>query len=320
MAPLYEQNTLHIDAALTDFAIGYGQDPSNFIGARIAPPVFVSNISDSYWVGGKEAFNVPNVKRVAGALFPRVNLARSTDRYNCEGFGIEVAVTREEVAMADAALTPEQDATQTAVEALMLNAERRIAAIVQSTSSFPHYHALADDEKFDNPLSDPIGIIENAKEEIAIKLGVLPNKLVLGRKVYKALRQHPDLLGRVSGVMVQRMLNTQQLADFFEVDEVIVPLGRYNSASDPDDAVLADIWGDCAILAYVDPTTGPMRARKVCPIRTFVWTGSPGGGRFAVEQYYEPQTRTNVVQTTDFTDEKVVDNDALYQFTTVLSA
>jgi hypothetical protein len=319
MAPLYEQNTLHIDAALTDFAIGYGQDPANFIGERIAPSLNVSNISDSYWIGGKEAFNVPNVKRVAGALFPRVNLQRSTDRYSCEGYGVEVAVTREEVAMADAALTPEQDATQTAVETLRLNAERRIAAAVTNLTSFPHYAALSADDKFDNPLSDPISVIEDGKEQVSKKLGVEPNRLVLGRDVYKSLRQHPDLLGRVQGVMVQRMLNKQQLADFFEIDEVIVPLGRWNSAKDPDTAVLDDIWGDVCILIYVDPTTGPMRARKVTPIRTFVWAGSPGGGRFAVEQYYEPQTRTNVVQCTDFTDEKVIDNDALYQFTTVIA-
>jgi hypothetical protein len=61
-----------------------------------------------------------------------------------------------------------------------------------------------------------------------------------------------------------------------------------------------------------------MRAKKVTPMRTFVWMGSPSGGRYAVEQYYEPQTRTNVVQCTDFTDEKVVEAKTLYSYTSVI--
>jgi len=318
MAPLYE-STLHVDVALSSFAIGYGQDASSFIAEQIAPPLNVSNVSDYYWVGGKESYNIPSVKRVAGALFPRVTLKRSTDRYSAEGYGIEVAVTREELAMADAALTPEQDATQTAVDALKLNYERRVAAVATNTSVFTQTSALAAADKFSNPNSDPIRIVEDGKEVIKEALGVEANTMVLGRHVFKYLRQHPDFIERVKYTRIGGMLNQSDLAAFFEVDKILVPLGMYNSGIDEDaDPTLTDIWGDCLLIAHIDPTTGPMRAKKVTPLRTFVWTGSPAGGRYAVEQYYEPQTRTNVVQCTDFTDEKVIEAKTMYSYTSVI--
>jgi hypothetical protein len=320
MAPLYE-NQLHIDVALSDFAIGYGQDPSVFIAERVAPPLYVPNVSDYFWVGGKEAYNVPDVKRVKGALFPRVTLARSTDRYSVEGYGIEVAVTREEVAEADAALTPEQDAVSLAVDTLKLNYERRVAALVQNTSVFTQTAALAADDQFSNPNSDPISLFEDAKEAMNMLLGVDPNLLILGRKVFKSLRQHPDLIERVKYVQMGKILTQPLLADFLGISEIIVPTGMYNSKVDQEPGVeptLADIWGDACILMYVDPSTGPMRDKKVTPIRTFVWAGSPSGGRYAVERYYEPQTRTNVVQCTDFTDEKAIETDAVYSYTSVI--
>jgi len=320
---------VHIDQALSDFAVAYGQDLSQVgIAEKIAPPLIVPKLSDYYWVGGKESFNIPDVKRAPNAVFPRINLTISKNRFSCDGYGVEVPVAREEVANADAAIQPEQMGVQLAVDTLRLNYERRVAALIQDTSTFTNTSALTGGNMWDTGTSNPVYDIQLAKDTIFGLVGRKPNLLILGRTVFSALRQHPDIIERVKYVQLGTMRNIteQMLAQVFDIDELVVPWALYNTAAEYYDpttgkptTTLSDVWGKVAIIAYVDPAGGSLQAKRVTPARTFVWGGSPAGGRFSVSTYYEPQRNANIIQCIDYTAEASIDINTLYQYTTVVS-
>jgi hypothetical protein len=314
-------NNVHIDAALSDFAIGYGQQPGAFIAERVAPPINVAKLTDKYWVGGKEKYGDTStfLKRAPGAEFARIEWTVSTDSYSCEGYGVEVPVIAEVAANADNVINMQQGATSLAVDRLKMDYERRVAAMMQNASLFTNTSALADADKFDTNTSDPIGVIQDAKDSIAKKLGVHANKVVMGYEVYTKLRQHPEFLERAKYTRLTGMATLETLRDMFEVDEIIVGAALYNTAVEGVTTSLDYIWGKNLMVAYIDPRTGPMQAQVVTPARTFVWAGSPSSGRFGVSTYYEPQRLTDVVQCTDYTDEKVIEKDALYLYTTVVA-
>jgi hypothetical protein len=115
------------------------------------------------------------------------------------------------------------------------------------------------------------------------------------------------------------MITPQLVAEFFDVANVYVGEGIYDTSVEGVAPVMADIWGKNVSVMYQDPNVGPFRKKATCPMRTFVWTGSPSGGRFGVSTYYEPQRKSNIAQVTDYTDEKVVDINTTYLLTTVIS-
>ncbi len=101
---------VHIDAALQGFAIDYAQKQTDFIGPLIAPVLNVQKQSDKYWIADKTAFEVPDLRRGPGGDYPQITWSKSTDTYDCDGYGDSFPLTAEEIANSDAGLVdPAQD-------------------------------------------------------------------------------------------------------------------------------------------------------------------------------------------------------------------
>jgi hypothetical protein len=311
---------VHIDAALSDYAIGYGQQPGEYIGSLLAPPLNVQKVTDKYWVGDKSAYGDTStfLKRAPGAEFARIEWSVSTDSYSAEGYGVEVPVIAEIAANADSAINMQQGAVRLAVARLQMDYERRVAAMMQSTSLFTNYSATADADRFDTPTSDPIGMVQDAKDNMAKKIGVRANTIWMGYEVMSKLRQHPEFVERAKYTRLVGQASMETLKEMFEVDNIYVGAALYNTAIEGATVSLDYIWGKNLGVCYIDNRSGPMDAQIVTPARTFVWAGSPTSGRFSVATYYEPQRMTDIVQCTDYTDEKVIELYSQYLFTTVI--
>ena len=109
--------------------------------------------------------------------------------------------------------------------------------------------------------------------------GSRPNKLILGRRVYDALRQHPDLLDRIK--FTQRgIITTDLIAALFDVDQVLVCNAIQNSALKGQSEDMSFIQSNGALLAYTAAAPG---LKKATAGYTFTWTGLMGtnalGGR-----------------------------------------
>lgn len=312
---------VHMDQALSDFAIGYGQQPGEYIATRVAPPLSVAKVTDKYWVSDKSAYGTAGLplKRAPGAEFIRIEWGISSDSYSCEGYGVEVPVIAEIAANADNVINMQQGAVRLAVNTLQMDYEKRVAALAQDTSVFTQTSALAGDDMWDDPMSDPIGQVQTAKDTIAKKLGVRPNMIIMGYEVFSKLRQHPEFVERAKYTSLVGQASMATLQMMFECDNILVGAALYNTAVEGATVSLDYIWGKNVIICYQDNRSGPMDAQVVTPMRTFVWAGSPTNGRYSVATYYEPQRMTDVVQCTDYTDEKAIEPLASYIYTTVVA-
>src|SRR5436305_13529940 len=97
---------------------------------------------------------------------------------------------------------------------------------------------------------------------------MMPNTLLLTEPVVNVLSEHPKILDKIK--YTQRGIVTEDiLAAVFRVGKILVARTVANSANEGQTVTPADIWGDDAILCYVDsspdlqmPTFG----------RIFSWT------------------------------------------------
>ena len=126
--------------------------------------------------------------------------------------------------------------------------------------------------------ANPIEDVRAGKRTIAQSTGFEPNKLVLGRAVYDALLDHPDIIDRIKygqTAGAPAMAGADSLARLFNVDEILVMNGIENTAQEGRTAAHSFIGGKHAMLCYSTPTPGLMTPTAGY---TFSWTGLLGNG------------------------------------------
>ena len=126
--------------------------------------------------------------------------------------------------------------------------------------------------------ANPIEDVRKAKRIVLQSTGFEPNKLVLGREVYDALLDHPDIIDRIKYGQTPgnaAVANKETLARLFEVDTIEVMNAIENTAKEGQAAAHAFIGGKKALLAYAAPTPGLMTPSAGY---TFSWNGYMGAG------------------------------------------
>jgi hypothetical protein len=133
------------------------------------------------------------------------------------------------LANADSPLNPLREAAEFVTRRLMLRRE------LQFVSDFFTTGVWADDvtgvagapstgetkQWSDYASSDPISDLEAGKAEILGNTGMEANTLVLGYDVFKALKNHPDLVDRIKYTSSQT-ITTDMLAAMFDIPRVMV--------------------------------------------------------------------------------------------------
>ena len=107
----------------------------------------------------------------------------------------------------------------------------------------------------DDANGDPFTDIATAQTGILQGTGYLPNRLLIGWKVFQALRKHPLVIDRIKYTSQPdaRDVTAKLLAQMFDVDEVLISKGVYNSAAEGLAASMSFIAPNSALLCYAAP-------------------------------------------------------------------
>lgn len=127
---------------------------------------------------------------------------------------------------------------------LALKQERRIAAAAQTSGNFgSNTTALTGSDRWLNGGGDPLGVIQTAK---AALFHGGPSRVVVATSlpVYNVLVRHPVILDAFKYTSGGGRVTREQLANYFEVDEVLVGSAKYNSAREGATAVYTNIWAN----------------------------------------------------------------------------
>ena len=280
--PRPTRSDVHVDHMLTNISVAYLQSQTNFLADQVFPNIPVDQQSNRYFKFDKDDFmrNDAQERAVSTASAGSGYTIDNTPSYYARVYGIHKDIDDQIRANADLPLNMDRDATQFVTQQLLI--KRDLIWIANYFADVWNFGAAGgakggtgDFTYWDDPTnSNPLQDVEDARMDMAAATGFEPNTLVLGPRVFSALKRHPLVLDRIK--YTQRgIVTTDILSSLFEVDRVLVPMAVRNTAAEGQTATVDFMYGNNALLLYANPTPSLMTPSAGY---TFSWTGYLGAG------------------------------------------
>tara|TARA_R110002153_G_scaffold54447_6_gene151684 strand:- start:2029 stop:3018 length:990 start_codon:yes stop_codon:yes gene_type:complete len=282
------RSDVHINGPLSSISLAFIQSADAFVADRAFPRLAVSKQSDSYFTYDRGYFNRAEMqKRAPGAESAGANYALSTDSYSADVWALHRDVADQVRANADSPISLDREATELLTLQGLLRKEKEWAGAHFITGVWTTERAGVAATptgtqflRWDVAASTPIEDVRAGVRAVQVSTGFRPNRMVLGRAVYDALLDHPDIVGRLDRGQTSgpAMVAREALAALFEMDEILVMDAIENTANEGAANVHAFIGGSNALLLYTPASPGLMIPSAGY---TFTWNGLMGGGALA---------------------------------------
>ncbi len=250
--PTYQQ--VHIDVPLTNISIAYVN--TAYIAEQVFPAVPVQNISGKYFKYTKADWLRREADvRPAGTRAARGDYGLTTGNYVCIERAIAKGVPDEIVANADSPLRPLEDATRWCTNQIQLEVEYTVAARVLGASVWSS--SATPGTLWSNPSSDPIGDVETATNTVVGAIGLEANVGVMGRGLWRYVKNHPDILDRIkysAGPNSPAIATVNACAALFGVDKLMVGTAIYDTTAEGGTSSLSYVWGNHMFVGYATGT------------------------------------------------------------------
>lgn len=262
--PMNLSQTRIVDPVLSHLAQAF--EPEERIYPKLFPRVEVPQRAGQIKRFDAAAFTKIDTRRAPGTRRARATPGYGSKGYVCIQHALDGEVARED--MEEAAAVPGIDLQMLALDDVMdvvsLNIEREAATLATTIANYPsdHHEALSGNDRWDNDNSAPNKKIEEACQKIREGVGKKPNVLILGPRVFSALKTHESVLDQITPTEGLRdtkktLVNEMKLAAYFDVGEVVV---GFSMAGEPGS--FEDVWGKNAILAYTRFSAQPNKGRQ----------------------------------------------------------
>jgi len=331
--PLPTASQVHVDQALTNLSVAYLQNASNFVARRVFPIVRSDKPSNVYYVYDRGDFNRDEAqKRAPGTESAGGGYNLTTETYNCEVFAFHKDIPWQIEASADEVIDLERDAADFVAHKMLIKQEKSFASDFLTTGTWTTDITGAASSpgsgevlQWNDDSADPIRNIRDAITTIEESTGYTPNVLTLGKPVFDALEDHPDIVDRIkySG-MTDRSgsparVNERTLAQLFGLDEILVMRAIENTAKEGQTNVGSFIAGKNALLSY-----RPANPTRMTPSAgyTFTWTGYVEGMNalgFATSRFDLEWLKSTRVEGECAYDQKLVSADMGYFFSGIVA-
>ena len=279
---------VHVNVPLSNISIAYIQNANNFVAAQVFPNIPVEKQSDRYYTYDRGEFNrdemqerAPSTESAGGGY-----KLDNTPTYFCPVYAIHKDIPDQVRSNADAVLNQDREATIWVTQKALIKREKLWAAGYFGSGIWANdWTGVASAPSGNQVLrwgdanANPIEDIRLARRTVMQSTGFEPNKLTLGRAVYDALLDHPDIIDRIKYGQTPgaaAIAGKDALARLFGVDEILVMNAIENTAKEGQAASHAFIGGKHALLTYSAPAPGLMTPSAGY---TFSWTGHMGAGK-----------------------------------------
>jgi len=302
------------DQLLTNVAIAFIQSADKFVARNVFPTVPVRLAAGSYKVYPKGSFLRDQVApRPRGGRVPVIGHDLDEAQYACVEEGLSTFIDDRDRANSVQPINLENSKTRLLTSQHLIHldrlwARRYMVAGVWDTELAGVAAAPGAGEflQFDQSASDPVGLIDELMDTFEKQSGGFrPNRMVVGKAVHRALKNHADILDRYKHVQ-PGIITEQMLAAVFGVEKYLVPGAVYNSAAEglADDIQYAIGENDVLLLyaassaSIEEPSAG----------YTFAWDGlmPQGGLEAAVMRWRDDPAHSDWFEVRMATDVKVV--------------
>jgi hypothetical protein len=237
---------LRINAYLSEVARGYSNN--SFIAENLFPTIHSDLEKIDIFEFNKEAFQIYDTERAIRAnsnVISPQGFKKHTTTLTEHDLAYPIDYREEEEARK---IKLQVHATNVVTQGLHLKLEKQCADLAQDPAKYPTNNkiALSGTSQFTHKDSDPIGVIDDAKDAVARQIGQDPNTLVMGQEVWESLKRNESLKGLIASTS-NKIITLDLLKEFFEVENIVIGKAIYSNASDQFERV----WGNNIILAYV---------------------------------------------------------------------
>jgi len=270
-----------IDPVLTTIAQGYKH--ADRVGSTLFPAIPVEVRGGTVLEFGREGFRIYAARRAPGANTLQISFGYKGKPFELVQDALNSAIPRE--LLHDARAVPSVDlgirAINTCMHSLTLSLEDEQAKLATDPDRYSADHklSLSGDSQWSSSDSDPKKDIETAKEAVRTTAGLDPNKMVVSKPVFNALKDHPRITERFKYTSSDS-ITAAMLANLFDLDTLAVGKAAALASAD-ENASFVDVWGNCAVLAYVP--NAPSGAEEPSFGYTYTLTGHP----FVEEPYWD---------------------------------
>lgn len=281
---------VHVNGLLTDLSVAWLQSSTKAVANKVFPFVPVDKQSDIIPEYDRGDFYRIAVERRAPGSKPAQSGYRTehTQSYNAVEWALDHPIDDSVAANADAPYNPEMDATRWLTQQMMLRQEKEWVTSFFSTgdlwtgsSDGADLVAGSDYTAWSNAASTPVEDVDNHAAIMESQTGELPNTLVVQRKVWFALKEHPDIVDRVKHTsdepvtpdIVARLMGLEKIV----ISGLVENTGGEGSTAADSFSYLA---GKHALLAHSAPEPGLYQPSAGY---TFVWSGLVGGAQDGVQ-------------------------------------
>lgn len=270
------RSDVHVDRTLTNVSLAFIQAAEGFVASRAFPRLPVSHRSDQYFTYDRGYWNRAEMqKRAPGTESAGSNYDLSTASYSCDVWALHRDIDDQVRSNADAAVQLDRESVEYLTLQNLLRQEKEWAdnfftQSVWATDSTP---STLWDAANSTPLSD----VRTGVRTVQESTGFRPNRMVIGRAVYDALLDNDEIVGRLNRGQTSgpAMVMRQNLAELFEMDEILVMDAIENTAAEGATNSHSFIGGKHCLLLYAPSSPGLMTPSAGY---TFTWNGLLGGG------------------------------------------
>lgn len=266
------QGEVRVDAYLTGFSEGYTQDAKNFIAGRASSLITVMNESDKYVIYPRGYFWRDEVQvRPLGGRPVQVGYKVESGQYLAEEWALEHTIDDRQRRNAASPVDLDENGVRLLTNKQMIRADRMWAEKFFVSGAWGlEYRGHDDFTPFNDVTSTPIELLDEHKEQMAQATGMEPNTLILGSRVKRYLRSHPDIIDRIKYTQ-KGIADNAMLAALFEVENILVARSVYNAAAEgAEDDFEFIVDPDSMLLCYIDPNPSIDSATAIA---RFAWNG-----------------------------------------------
>ncbi len=305
--------TLRPDLAASFEAFDIEADKLGYVARKVFPTVDVASQAGNF---GKiplaQLLQNRDTKRSPGSGYARGNFKFDTSTYSCEEHGAEEPVDDREAKMYAEYFDAELIATQRAYNAVLKNAEQRVADSVFNTTTWTGASLTTDVSG--TPWATiasavPLTNVEAAVQKVYDNSGLWCNAMVINKKVFRNLRNTSQVIDRVASAGAGNRnlasdITVQMLCEAFDLDYIIVAGGSKNTAAEGQTATPGQIWS--STYAMICKVATGADFREPCIGRTFHWSADGSSIDGAIETYRDETVRGDVVRVRHDVDEIVL--------------
>lgn len=309
-APSSALSTLRPDISGSLMEFDLAMDREGFVWNRVMPVFEAKKASGQFGkIPVAQLLQNRSTLRAPGGGYSRGSFTFEPVTFNTIEYGAEEPIDDREAALYSEYFDAEVVSGQRAQDAVLRNAEKRVAELLFSASTFSGHTGAITNEWDDASNATPINDVETAVRAIWTASGLWANALVINRHVFRNLRNCDQIVERINSQGAGNPskpsdITADMLARVFDLEKIIVAGSAKSGVTEGQTFSADKIWSDEYALVCRVATSGDIK--EPCVGRVFHWAedGSTVGG--TIETYRDETVRSDIARCRHDVDEKLL--------------